>query len=62
MMLGAKSNDARSLEELTEIYKPLLIKESTINGRFDKNLYQELWREIIAYIHDFDVESKTGYE
>jgi hypothetical protein len=55
LLLRAKKNDARSLEELTSIYKYLLIKESTIDGVFDKNLYQELWLVFINCIHKFNI-------
>ena len=43
LLLRAKENDIYSLEKITEIYKPLLIKESIVNGVFDSNLYQELY-------------------
>ena len=42
LLLRAKENDARALEEFTAIYKPLLLKEAIIDGVFDNNLYQEL--------------------
>lgn len=42
MLLQAKSGREPAVIELLEMYKPLLVKYSIINGRFDEDLYQEL--------------------
>ncbi|MBR3998824.1 MAG: helix-turn-helix domain-containing protein [Clostridia bacterium] len=44
----AKNGDENSFAELLSIYKPLLLRESVLNGIFDEDLYQEqcivFWR------------------
>lgn len=42
LLLLAKSNEAFAIKKLIEMYKPLLIKESIIDGVFDEDLFQEL--------------------
>ena len=41
-MIRAKGNDIHALDEIIVMYKPMLIKESVVNGIFDEDLYQEL--------------------
>lgn len=42
VFLQAKTGKEGAITLLLEMYKPLLIKYSIINGRFDEDLYQEL--------------------
>lgn len=42
LLLYAKSGNESAVVTILEMYKPLLIKNSIINGRFDDDLYQEL--------------------
>ena len=42
LLLQAKEGNADAVLEILEIYKPLLIKNAIVNGRFDEDLYQEL--------------------
>ena len=42
IFLQAKAGQETEVILLFEMYKPLLIKNSIINGRFDEDLYQEL--------------------
>jgi hypothetical protein len=42
LLTSAKSGDTRSKSEILSMYKPLLVKESIVNGVFDEDLYQEL--------------------
>ncbi|WP_101877365.1 helix-turn-helix domain-containing protein [Lachnoclostridium edouardi] len=42
IFLQAKTGQEGAMTLLLEMYKPLLIKYSIINGRFDEDLYQEL--------------------
>ena len=46
----AKNNEELAFEKLVEMYKPLLIKESIVNGRFDEDLHQELWLVFIGCV------------
>lgn len=42
LMLLAKSEEDFAIKKLLDMYKPLLIKESILEGVFDEDLYQEL--------------------
>ena len=42
LLSRAKDRDAVSVERIAEMYQPLLIKESVVQGVFDEDLYQEL--------------------
>ena len=44
LLLRAKENDQAAFEEILAMYRPLLLKESIINGRMDmdEDLFQEL--------------------
>lgn len=37
----AQNGDAASFEEILKMYRPLIMKESIINGSFDEDLFQE---------------------
>ena len=50
LLTQAKENDPHALNEIASMYKPLLIKESIVNGVFDDDLYQELWLTLINCI------------
>ena len=41
LLLAAKGGDEDAFSELLEIYKPLLIRYSMINGQFNEDLHQE---------------------
>ncbi|MFR1114574.1 MAG: helix-turn-helix domain-containing protein [Blautia sp.] len=43
LLLQAKDGEPETVSELLEIYKPLLTKNSIINGTFDEDLYQKLY-------------------
>ena len=55
LLRRAKENDARAVEELAAMYKPLLIKESIVNGVFDEDLYQELWLTLLDCIRKIKI-------
>ncbi|WP_330665185.1 helix-turn-helix domain-containing protein [[Clostridium] scindens] len=38
---------------MLEMFRPLLIKNSLINGRFDEDLYQELIIEVLKCIQSY---------
>ena len=44
LLLRAKENDQAAFKEILAMYRPLLLKESIINGRMDmdEDLFQEL--------------------
>jgi len=42
LLLQAKAGDEKAFGELLIMYRPLLLKESIVDGIFDEDLYQEL--------------------
>ena len=50
LLTRAKEGDAQAISEVAAMYKPLLIKESVVNGAFDEDLYQELWLTLMNCI------------
>lgn len=42
LLLQARAGEERAVIGILELYKPLLIKASILNGSFDEDLYQEL--------------------
>ena len=52
LLLKAKEGNADAVLKILEIYKPLLIKNAIVNGRFDEDLYQELVSTLpVSYTH-----------
>ena len=52
-LLKAKLGDEDAKEILLEQYKPMLIKASIINGRFDEDLFQEQCIVLMKCIYQF---------
>lgn len=52
-LLKAKLGDEDATEILLEQYKPMLIKASIINGRFDEDLFQEQCIVLMKCIYQF---------
>lgn len=50
ILYRAKFDDSQAVEQIIEIYNPLLIKNALINGIFDEDLYQELIVELLKCI------------
>ena len=48
MLISAKQGDREAMETLLETYRPLMLKESIIDGEFDEDLFQELQ---IVFMH-----------
>lgn len=53
-LLLAKCGEENAVCEILSMYRPLLMKESIINGVFDEDLYQELIIVLIRCIHGFN--------
>lgn len=49
LLLRAKDGDQQAKEEIFLMYRPLLFKESCVNGIFDEDLFQELSRDHREY-------------
>ena len=57
LLYRAKAGDMDAKAEIFAMYRPLLIKYSLVNRRFDEDLYQELAGELMKCIRYFrDVE------
>lgn len=54
LILGAKENTSAAAEILS-MYKPLLLKESIVDGVFDEDLHQELCLTLLGCIKKFRV-------
>lgn len=55
MIIRAKRGENDAQEALLEMYRPLLSKESIIDGVFDEDLYQELCYKFIRCIDKFEI-------
>lgn len=55
ILLRAKLGDETAKVMLLERYKPMLIKGSIINGRFDEDLYQEQCMVLMKCINLFNI-------
>lgn len=53
ILYRAKMDDEKAVEQIVEMYKPLLIKNTLIGGAFDEDLYQELIIETLRCIKDY---------
>lgn len=55
ILIRAKLGDENAKLMLLEKYKPMLIKGSIINGRFDEDLYQEQCLVLLKCINQFNI-------
>jgi len=55
LLLKAKDGDPEAVKGLIEMYHPLLVKNSVVDGKFDEDLYQELVREMLISIRTFQI-------
>ena len=42
LLLQAKAGEELAVSDLFQMYKPILIRNAIIGGRYDEDLYQEL--------------------
>lgn len=56
LLLLAKENDPFAIDKILERYKPLLIKQSIINGVFDEDLHELLTETAWRCIQAFDIK------
>ena len=57
LLIRAKRAEQSAQEKLLEMYRPLLMKESIVEGIFDEDLYQELCYRFIRCIDKFELEN-----
>ena len=55
VLLQSKEGDSDAILEIIEMYKPLLIRNAIVNGRFDEDLNQELVSELLQCIQRFRI-------
>lgn len=55
LLLLAKTGDEKALTELLMMYRPLLLKESIVDGIFDEDLFQELCIVFLKCVRRFRV-------
>ena len=55
LIIRAKRGENIAIAELLEMYRPLLTKESIVEGVFDEDLYQELCYRFIQCIDKFEI-------
>jgi len=55
LMLDAKENAPGAAAEILSMYKPLLLKESIVDGVFDEDLHQELCLILLGCIKKFRI-------
>lgn len=53
LLLQVKAGDENAFTELLMMYRPLLLKESIVEGMFDEDLYQELCIVFLRCIQRF---------
>ncbi|MBR4083301.1 MAG: helix-turn-helix domain-containing protein [Lachnospiraceae bacterium] len=53
LLRQAQKGDKEALEEIFQMYRPLLIKNSMDNNVFDEDLYQELSATLMNCIKKF---------
>jgi len=56
VLVRAKNGDERAKQEILEKYKPLLVKNSILNGYFDEDLYQEQCLILMRCINLFSID------
>lgn len=61
LLQSARTYDKKAMMDIIEMYRPLLISQAVVNGRFDEDLYQELVYTMLVCIFKFpyhDVQEK----
>lgn len=53
ILLRAKHGEMRAIDQIVEIFRPMLIRNAMVSGRFDEDLYQELVIEFLKCIRNF---------
>ena len=53
VLYRAQTGDKEAVLQILEMFRPLLINNSLVNGRFDEDLYQELRLEVLKCIRGF---------
>lgn len=55
MLMSAKAGNKQAVTSILDMYQPLLIKESIVDGSYDEDLYQELCITLLKCINQFRI-------
>ena len=55
ILLRAQMGDEEAVDELLELYQPLIRKYSFYRGQFDEDLYQELCITLLQCVKKFTI-------
>lgn len=55
-LMKARADDKRAMLQIIEMYRPLIIHYSLVNGKFDEDLYQENVYTMLICIKKFPLE------
>lgn len=55
LLLQSKAGNDKALTELLMMYRPLLLKESIVDGVFDEDLFQELCIVFLKCVRRFRI-------
>jgi len=55
LLTRAQSGDEQASQDILEMYKPLLVRESILDGVFDEDMYQELCLTLLYCIKKFRI-------
>ena len=55
LLFQAQSGDEIAVRKFVEMYRPLVVKYSVVNGIFDEDLFQELNVEVVRCIRNYRV-------
>ncbi len=55
LLIQAQAGNEKAFGELLNMYRPLLLKESIVDGVFDEDLYQELCIVFLKCVGKFRV-------
>lgn len=55
LLLNAQAGGKQEITALLEMYQPLLIKTSIIDGIYDEDLYQELCITFLKCLYQFKI-------
>ena len=55
-LMKARADDKRAVLQIIEMYRPLIIHYSMVNGKFDEDLYQENVYTMLICIKKFPLE------
>lgn len=53
VLLKAQLGDKKAIEQIVDMYKGLVIKESIVDGVFDEDLMQHLFQVLLLAIRTF---------